>query len=271
MKIRLMIQGLSAFLPQPEQAPNTMRILIPDVRQPVDRVAEKVKIKVCKHEPRLTFPQGRHWDLDGEHIEISDGDGNDGGGITIHQSFWDRMTDMAEIAPGSQVIDPAYLEDPPRRPSEDLVRLAADFTIRNGTFAVADADVTSPMSFLGRPGEDPGQPRRFATFIQVLIEFPGDQVIVKSRRHDDPSEKRTKVLTPNGGEEIVDLFLRNRCDRPEQLGQPDNDFVIYYDLSHEYKGPKLIPYQMVPVTPPGVEVEGPATFGGGCIAGRFHR
>ena len=271
MKIRLMIEGLSAFLPQPEAAPETMRILIPDVRNPVNRVAEGVKIKVCKHEPRLNFPQGPHWDLDGEHIEITDGNGNGGGGLFVHQSFWDRMTDMQKIAPGSEVIHPDYLANPPQRPSAQSVALAADFTIRNGTFAVADGDLTSPLAFLRRPGDEAGLPARFASFIQVLIEIPGDQAIFKSRRHDDPTQERTKVLTPKGGQEFEDVILRNRCHQPDQPGQPDNDFVIYYDLSHNYNGPKFIPYQMVPVTPLGVEVEGPATFGGGCIAGRFHR
>src|SRR5262245_32244326 len=111
MRIRLMIEGLSAFLPQPAITPGTMRILIPDVRQSVDRRdQDDVIIHVCRHEPRLIFSNGTTWDLEGEHIEISDGTG----GLTIDQSFEDRMSDMRKIAAGSEVVHPGFLSQPPQ-------------------------------------------------------------------------------------------------------------------------------------------------------------
>jgi hypothetical protein len=65
------------------------------------------------------------------------------------------------------------------------------------------------------------------------------------------------------------VIISNGCDREDDPTRPDEDFIIYYDLCHDYLGPKLIPHQLPPPSGSGSGVDGRATRPGSCIAGLF--
>ena len=98
MNVRLMIDGLSGYLEEPFGSPSSVHILFPDLRKSVTRHSNIGDIVVCEHSPKLVLPDGTEWALDGEHIVIEGGAGL----IALDSSYTDRMSDMKEIALGSE-------------------------------------------------------------------------------------------------------------------------------------------------------------------------
>lgn len=260
MRINLMIQGLAGCLPQPFTAPTQMRVLFPDVRTEVERE----RMTVCKHFPKVILPTGDTWELAGEHIEIAGGEGS----LEIDQSFFDRMSDMAKIAPGSEVIDPDYLKSTPQAPPGDHVPLVAELTLTNGVVSVAEKDLSPQLAFRAKPDGESILEGRFAAFLQISIEVPLGVATVTARPFAN-GQSRSQTLTGQTTD-IVDVIIRNRCDQLDDPNSPDRDFIIYYDLSHrDYNGPKPIPYPLALEGAPGVQAS--AFRLGGCIAGRYRR
>jgi len=262
-----MIQGLAGCLPQPFTRPTQMRVLFPDVRTEVERE----QTTVCQHFPKVILPTGDTWDLAGEHIEITGGEGS----LEIEQSFFDRMSDMARIAPGSEVVDPDYLKSTPQAPPGDHVPLVAELTLMNGVVSVAEKDLDPRrLAFRAKPDGESLLEGRFAAFVQVSIEVPLGVATVTLRPFvNNGQPPRSQTLTGQTTD-IVDVIIRNRCDQLDDPNSPDRDFIIYYDLSHrDYNGPKPIPYPLPEnlSNPSAPGVEAAAFRLGGCIAGRYHR
>jgi hypothetical protein len=264
MKVLLEVHGLSAFLPKPIPDPKTLRILIPDVREAVSRKVGDQTFEVCEHTPKIIFPKSdEEWPLNGEHIVISGATGK----LTIGDDFLEKIADMDRIAPGAGVLDRLYLADPPMAPGPDNVRIVADMQLENGRVKIGD--VTPKLAL--RAGSVPVADEisaELVAYVSVEIDVPGNELTIMTKKFGTREITRTKTLKSTSPDETIEVIISNGCDRAEDPQRPDEDFIIYYDLCHDYPGPKLIPFQLPPV-PPGGGVDAGATRPGSCIAGLF--
>jgi hypothetical protein len=272
MKIHMKLNGLAAYLPEPFGNPKKMSILIPDLRQKVHRkLDDGTDIEVCEHRPRLILPDGQEWDLNGEHIEISGGSG----GVKIEQSFFDKMSDMKVVAPGSEIVDAAYLEDPPRAPAGGPVPLVADLLVENGTFSVLDS--TPWLAFRDSAQGHNVTEGEFAAYVTMVVDVPGNLAVVSTRTFGTKAETHRLELS-GGDDDVIDLAVSNHCDALIEDSVPaDNDFIIYYDFSFNYRGPKRIPFPAPRPAPPSPQgqpgssgVMGALVRPGSCTTGVFH-
>ena len=119
--------------------------------------------------------------------------------------------------------------------------LVADLVVEHGAFNVADKDLTPLLAFRVAPDAAPVLEGRFAALVQIEIPVPGNVLTVSTVRFIDEKVTNREVF-PGGDTDFLDLLIKNRCERPSDPTKPDNDFVIYYDLSFNYNGPKPIPY-----------------------------
>jgi hypothetical protein len=265
MKVRFEVHGLSAFLPEPfDDHPRTLRVLIPDVREPVSREDGDVTFEVCAHTPKLVFPEAdEEWPLHGEHIILTGGAGK----IELHEDFKTKVQDMDKIAPGAGTLDRFYLADPPTAPGPDRVNMVAALQIDHGLVTIGDE--TPKVTLRSASSElTPIENANLAAYVQMEIEVPGNQLTITTKKFGTREITRQKVLK-GSGDETLEVILSNGCDREEGLARPDEDFIIYYDFCRDYHGPKYIPY---PAQLPGVPgVNASATTIGSCIAGLFNK
>jgi len=262
MKVLLEVHGLSAFLPKPILDPKTLRILIPDVREPVSRKVGDRTFEVCSHTPKIIFPKSdEEWPLNGEHIVF----GGTAGDLGIEKNFLEKIADMEEIAPGAGVLDRLYLADPPMAPGPDNVRIVADMQLESGRVRIGDLtpEVAFRASYAGEDNEKTGE---VAAYVSIEIDVPGNELNVMTRKFGTREITRNKVLKGTSCE-TIEVIISNACDREDDPERPDEDFIIYYDLSHDYLGPKLIPHQLPQTQRSGVNAG--ATQPGSCIAGLF--
>jgi hypothetical protein len=262
MKVLLEVRGLSAFLPKPNPDPKTLRVLIPDVREPVSRKVGDRTFEVCAHTPRILFPKSdEEWSLNGEHIVI----GGAAGDLFIEENFLQKIADMEAIAPGAGVLDRLYLADPPMAPGPDNVRIVADMQLENGRVRIGD--LTPEVAFRASYAEtDDEKTGAVAAYVEVEIDVPGNELTIMTKKFGTREITRSKVLKGTSCE-TIEVIISNACDREDDPERPDEDFIIYYDLSHDYLGPKLIPHQLPQGPPSGVNAS--ATQPGSCIAGLF--
>jgi hypothetical protein len=261
MKVRLEVQGLSVFLPKPFQDPTQLRILIPDVRDPVTREANGKTFHVCAHTPKLLFPgTNEEWPLHGEHISLSGGAGK----IQLHQDFLEKMALLERIAPGAGKLDRLYLADPPTPPGPECVNVVADMQLEHGEVSIGDW--TPEMSMRTSPESAPAAETEMVAYVTIEIDVPENQLTIMTKKFGTREVTRNKLITGREGE-TVEVILSNACDREEDPTRPDGDFIIYYDFSHDYQGPKLIPHPIPPGSSSGFNAS--ATTPGSCIAGLF--
>jgi hypothetical protein len=262
MKVLLEVHGLSAFLPKPYPDPKTLRMLIPDVREPLTRKVGDQTFEVCAHTPKILFPKSdEEWPLNGEHIVISGAEGD----LAIEENFLQKIADMEAIAPGAGALDRLYLADPPMAPGPDNVRIVADMQIENGRVRIGD--LTPEVAF--RSGYDETgyeKTGEVAAYVTIEIDVPGNELTIMTKKFGTREITRSKVLKGNA-HETIEVIVSNACDREDDPERPDEDFIIYYDLSHDYPGPKLIPHQVSAAQGGGVNAS--ATRPGSCIAGLF--
>jgi len=263
MKVQLEVHGLSAFLPKPFQKnPSTLRVLIPDVREPVTREADGRIFHVCEHTPKLMFPAtNEEWPLHGEHIVLAGGVGK----VELSDQFFEKVEQMDKIAPGAGKLDRFYLADPPTPPGPECVNIVADIQLEHGMVSVGD--FTPELALRTSPESASAADTKLIGYVTIEIDVPGNQLTIMTKKFGTREITRNKVLTGQG-EETIELILSNGCDREEDPNRPDGDFIIYYDLSHDYQGPKYIPHPITSAPPSGVNAG--ATTPGSCIAGLFN-
>jgi hypothetical protein len=263
MRVLLEVHGLSAFLPKPSKDPKTLRVLIPDVREPVTRKVGDRTFEVCSHTPKLIFPgSSEEWSLNGEHIVI----GGAAGDLVLEENFLQKIANLEEIAPGAGVLDRLYLADPPMAPGPDNVRIVADMQLENGRIEIGDVTprVTFHTGYPSDTDDEAGSER--AAYVEIELEVPGNELTIMTRKFGTREITRRKVLRGAFGE-TIEVILSNACEREDDPERPDEDFILYYDLAHDYLGPKPIPHQIPQAQSHGVNAG--ATRPGSCIAGLF--
>lgn len=265
MKVLLEVHGLSAFLPKPYPDPQTLRMLIPDVREPVTRKVGDQTFEVCAHTPKIIFPKSdEEWPLNGEHIVITGAQGD----LAIEENFLQKIADMEAIAPGAGVLDRLYLADPPMAPGPDNVRIVADMQIDSGRVRIGDLtpEVALRTGYAEDGYEKTEKTGELVAYVTIEIDAPDNELTIMTKKFGTREITRSKVLRGSSGE-TIEVIVSNACDREDDPERPDEDFIIYYDLSHDYLGPKPIPHQL-PQAPSG-GVNAGATRPGSCIAGLF--
>jgi hypothetical protein len=169
MKVRFEVHGLAAFLLEPfDEHPRTLRVLIPDVHEPVSRQDGAKIFEVCAHIPRLIFPEvSEDWLLHGEQIVLSGGAGN----VELDLKSLTKVHDMTNIVPGAGTLERFYLADPPTAPGPDRINIVAALQIDHGLVTIGDETLKESLRSSSLESKSI-ENANLVTSVQIEIEVP---------------------------------------------------------------------------------------------------